>query len=493
MVLERPNTLHFAMNGVSKITDKDVLERIKDIVDKKDIEAIQVTLEECRVTLKTTDSKLKLKHTGINIAGRYISMVDSDKTVTNVTVKDAPVEMDDIAITSALSAHGEIVQSSIKRGKIKGTEIETGTRYLAMTNVEDVIPIDMTIGSFNVRVYCDNNRTRCIHCTLTTHPSYKCPAKPKFEKKCYRCFSTSHISYKCPNDIVCKYCEQSGHKQADCEEMKKEKFGEYWGEIDEANKAESTEDISQLKPTADIAIENENPFDVFSEKLIEETITDALVLGDSNLVQDELKNVIFIGDSNMKNVQFEGENVKVFQKSGATYEHVGEVLEAAVEICGKTVEHVVVHLGTNDMLHNKGGIEDVEISIIEGTRKVQECFPESSIVISGILPKKGRNKNTATFNENVKILNKLLNSICKRTPRLSFIDNTVEFSPNDNIKKKLFSDSDGIQLNESGRKVLENTMIAAIKEETNHKKRERESADTPPSTEKKDKLRKQDQ
>ena len=110
-------------------------------------------------------------------------MVDSDKTVTNVTVKDAPVEMNDIAIGTALTPHGQVVQGTIQRGYIKKTKIENGTRYLQMINVKDVVPIQIQIGTYVVRVYCDNNKTECRYCTKTDHPCYNCPSKVIKDKK----------------------------------------------------------------------------------------------------------------------------------------------------------------------------------------------------------------------------------------------------------------------------------------------------------------------
>ncbi len=52
---------------------------------------------------------------------------------------------------------------------------------------------------------------------------------------------------------------------------------------------------------------------------------------------------------------------------------------------------------------------------------------------------------------------------------MSFIDNSTHFAPNDNVKRKLFSDTDGIHLSENGAKVLQTTMYAALTEETNTK------------------------
>ena len=132
--------------------------------------------------------------------------------------------MNDMVVTSVLAAYGEVVQGSIRRGKVKDSEIETGTRYMSLYDAKYIVPSTVTVGDFDLRVFCDNNRTECKHCGLTSHPHYKYPVKPKTERACYRCFSTSHMVQDCTNDMGCRYCSQTGHSQSKCDEYKE--FGE---------------------------------------------------------------------------------------------------------------------------------------------------------------------------------------------------------------------------------------------------------------------------
>jgi hypothetical protein len=88
--------------------------------------------------------------------------------------KNTPVELADIAICTYMSQFDDVVQGFIKRGTIKGTNIETKTRYIQIVNCAPTIPKLTTFGRFNVRLFADNNRTACRHCNRTDHPSYKC-------------------------------------------------------------------------------------------------------------------------------------------------------------------------------------------------------------------------------------------------------------------------------------------------------------------------------
>ena len=60
--------------------------------------------------------------------------MDIEKEITNISMKDAPVTLGDITICTYMSQFGDVVQGSIKRGTIKGTSIETGTRYIQIVN-----------------------------------------------------------------------------------------------------------------------------------------------------------------------------------------------------------------------------------------------------------------------------------------------------------------------------------------------------------------------
>ena len=128
---------------------------------------------------------------------------------------------------------------------MKGTSIQTGTRYLQLTNYIPIMPNTTKFGRFTVRIFADNNRTQCIYCSRTDHSSYRCDSKSQKSqnrdaiRSCYRCYSKEHSIKDCPHtDKVCFNCGKEGHIQRDCITSDHEIFGDYVHEIREGRQAE---------------------------------------------------------------------------------------------------------------------------------------------------------------------------------------------------------------------------------------------------------------
>ena len=206
-------------NSSKKLTNEAVLENVKSIVNTEKIKCIQLTTNECIITLKDEEAKDLIKTRGFSLGNRHVTPLEVEKSITNLTIKDAPAEMQDNAIVTALQPHGDVLPESMTHGKIKGTNVETGTRYVKMVNVKAPIPTEISIGRFAIRVYCDNGKTECRHCSSTAHPFFKCPAKPKPpERLCFRCKRNDHLIADCPNEVMCDFCGQDGHIQKNCPE-----------------------------------------------------------------------------------------------------------------------------------------------------------------------------------------------------------------------------------------------------------------------------------
>jgi hypothetical protein len=77
-------------------------------------------------------------------------------------------------IATQMMKYGEVIPGSVRRGYIKGTNIENGSRYLQIINCAPTLPNRTDFGRFEVRLFADNNRTQCLHCKQTNHPSYAC-------------------------------------------------------------------------------------------------------------------------------------------------------------------------------------------------------------------------------------------------------------------------------------------------------------------------------
>ena len=217
-MLKRPMSVYFPLKESGRVDREKTLESIVNVIDQSDVRGIQITDSKCIISLVSTQAKDVLCSSGLDINARHISLIDIEQSLTNVTIKDAPIEMDDNIIATMLQPFGNIIPGSIKRGKMRGTEIETGTRFLKMANVKNIIPCDFQAGSYPIKVYCDNNKTACKHCGLTNHPFYNCPVKPQNTIRCYRCQGTDHVKANCMNDILCLLCGISGHIRKDCPE-----------------------------------------------------------------------------------------------------------------------------------------------------------------------------------------------------------------------------------------------------------------------------------
>lgn len=202
----RFNTRHF-----SRLVHDEVMTSIEEVADLAEVKAIQITENNCLITVGSNEIKEQLIIEGINIRNTYNNVYDVDRVLTNVTIKDAPYELNDLFLIEHLRRFGEVVENSFRRGKIRGTDIETGTRYVQMVNVKEAIPIQTSFGRFKIRIFSDN-KTECRICGETGHPFFKCPEK-ETDHECARCKSPSHLTRDCTNDIVCHYCLGEGHKK----------------------------------------------------------------------------------------------------------------------------------------------------------------------------------------------------------------------------------------------------------------------------------------
>ncbi|VDI48268.1 Hypothetical predicted protein [Mytilus galloprovincialis] len=150
--IQRYKSVHFSSKYIKGITHTDILNELEKYINREKVKAIQLTERECVVTVDDQASKTLLLIKGIELKNYHYKFVDVEKEVTHVTIQDAPVELGDLSICTFMRQYGEVVQDSIKRGTIRGTNTETGTREGRETTEQDQIE--------ELNVYIDNDTTK---------------------------------------------------------------------------------------------------------------------------------------------------------------------------------------------------------------------------------------------------------------------------------------------------------------------------------------------
>jgi hypothetical protein len=103
-----------------------------------------MTEKACIVTLKSEQAKYKILNSEISLKNRSVNYFEIDKNVINVTIKDAPCEVSNQFIATQMLKYVQVINGSIKRGVIKGTNIENGTRYVQILNCAPILPKQRT-------------------------------------------------------------------------------------------------------------------------------------------------------------------------------------------------------------------------------------------------------------------------------------------------------------------------------------------------------------
>ena len=130
-------TLSFSTRGLGRLTESEIVKILSKKVKTSDIRAIQITEDSCRVTIAV---KQHLPLSPLTTKDKVLTLSDVCRSLTNVTVKDVPYEMPDNEVIAALADFGNVVEGSIRRGKVKQTNIKNGTRYLALDDAKKIIP-----------------------------------------------------------------------------------------------------------------------------------------------------------------------------------------------------------------------------------------------------------------------------------------------------------------------------------------------------------------
>ena len=172
-LLSRPLSVRLNTRHFSRLGHEEVLKGVEDVIDNSLVKAMQIAENTSFITLKSQEAKENLIIDGIVIHETFSNVYDVDKIVINVTVKDAPYELDDRFLIEYLKQCGEVLENSMKCGTVRRTDIESGTRCVQLVNCR-IIPTVTTFGRFKVRLLSDN-KTECEFCGEVSHPFYRCP------------------------------------------------------------------------------------------------------------------------------------------------------------------------------------------------------------------------------------------------------------------------------------------------------------------------------
>ena len=444
-LVQRHLSIQFNTYQFKGITHGEILQEIEDLVELNKVKSVQFTEKHCIISLRDNDSKELVMSSGITLKNRSVKFNEVEKTITNVTVKDLPYEIDDCYVATQMLKFGAVVPGSVKRGKIKGTDIDNGSRYLQILNCVQTLPNRTNFGRFAVRIFADNNRTECTFCRCKDHPSYACKVKPKYDKICYNCTQSGHIAKDCKNEPCCSFCKQSGHARNKCAEFAtykaKKDYGDYAAEILEGQTAD-------LKVKTD----NQHPSDSDTTSNTQESVKA------KTLENDEAcdKQFVILGASNAKRLGNFQENLVNASISGATLESVKHCIDQAMAKLDYTacnVKKVVMCLGTNDVSKCKDDSDQINVLLTQAISQVKCAFPLSRVGVCSILPRKGKGQRNICLNQSSNCVNNFAKKLCSKEPLVDYVDLTSSFMRQGNVIKSLYdsNDDNGIHISAEGK------------------------------------------
>ncbi|CAG2212093.1 unnamed protein product [Mytilus edulis] len=382
---------------------------------------------------KNPESKDRLAAQGIALRDRSVKFYEVESLITHVTIKDAPYELDNLYIVAQMLRFGKVVPGSLKRGVIKGTNIENGSRYIDILECDTVLPNRTSFGRFEVRLFADNNRTPCIYCHITGHPSYRCKDKPSLmnQKRCYNCCGIGHVASACTSEAYCSYCNANGHARRDCEQYKQEtekkELGSYGPEILEGRQDNTKNIHTDEDDKESIASDNTNC----------ERETVSVLLGASNCIR-----LGHIDDSVV--------NASI---SGGSFDKIEQNIDLAFQKTeNKDIEKVVICLGTNDISRNKSDSDQINLLVTSAVNRVKSSFPEAQIGLCNIIPRKGNGAQFQKINETTKNVNSFMKKLCVREQFVAFVDINDQFYKHGAVIRTLFdkNDSSGVHVSTEG-------------------------------------------
>ncbi|CAC5411151.1 CNBP [Mytilus coruscus] len=376
--IHRYTSVHFSSKYIKEVTHTDILNELEKYIKREKVKAIQLTERECVVTVDDQDSKILLLIKGIELKNYHYKFGNVEKEVTQVTIKDAPVEFSDHAVCTFMRQYGEVVQDSLLRGTIRGTNIETGTRYIQLINCVSTIPNITKLGRFEIRLFADNNRTQCRYCSRTDHPAYRCDMKPQRQERqryCFRCSSHDHIIRDCRHtDNICFECGQESHIKRDCDRNrqnvgKKEQndqitdeneYGDYIHKFRKGRETTKQDQIEELNVFNDNHTTQQHSVNI--QSVLENNENNCLPLP---------PNTIILGASNCCRLKISDRRIHNASVSGSTAEDIDKLLVTLDKNVDKNcVSKVIFGLGGCNREAGEQLLHNVTKTLSEGEKRL---------------------------------------------------------------------------------------------------------------------------
>ena len=392
--IKRNLSVQLSTKFVKGISHETIIDQLIETIDLDQVKSVQLTENSCIVSLDDSETKDKLIINGLTLKNRSVSFLYVEKTITNVTINDIPYEVQNCFVATQMLRYGQVIPESVRRGYIKGTHIENGSRYLQMLKCDTTLPNKTNIGRFEVRIFADNNRTECKYCRTTDHPSYLCRDEPARVVRCYNGNQMGHIARDCNTEPVCSFCKQNGHSRNNCEQYITERarrdYGSYASEMLEG----------QQTTQEDAQINLDETFHVDSHNLNNETVQK---ISDITKSTGNKVNII-LGASNAKRLGQFHQNTINASVSGATLDNVEQRISLAISKIKPPNTHigkVSLCLGTNDVTRNRDDSDQINITATRAIYKIKNknTFPKSQIAVCSILPGKGRGQHLIKMND----------------------------------------------------------------------------------------------
>ena len=139
-------------------------------------------------------------------------------------------------------------------------------------------------------------------------------------------------------------------------------------------------------------------------------------------------NTVVLDDSNMLNAQ-SPPGVVIQALSGGTLLSVPTLLgESLKQLDNSHLQHVVIHLGTNNIKKYDGG--EIIMNATSAVEKIKKSSPQVDVTFCSVPPRKGTERAQKTANDAAANINNYLKSLSRMSDDVSFIDNSPPpFSP----------------------------------------------------------------